>query len=134
MDKSSSAAPSENGSPSRAVLTPQSSGSRLAGLPASVVPLPKKISLERQHSTEMDDNSSISFSSLPSSPIGEHFLTVSLAKAGPLSKKNDLLNGGRRAQLRAWRSFWVELFGSELVFYKDQNKKVSSVSCFLNGT
>jgi len=40
-------------------------------------------------------------------------------RAGWLTKKNDLLPGGTRAQLRAWRQYWVEVAGVTMYFYDD---------------
>ena len=40
-------------------------------------------------------------------------------RAGYLIKKNDLLAGGVRAQLRSWRQYWTELIATELFFYSE---------------
>ena len=44
---------------------------------------------------------------------------ASVRRAGWLTKKNDLLPGGTRAQLRAWRQYWVEVAGTTMYFYDD---------------
>ena len=45
--------------------------------------------------------------------------SVKVTKLGVLKRKEDLVDGGKRASSRKWRSWSVLLAGSQLMFFKD---------------
>ncbi|KAG6832485.1 hypothetical protein H0H92_001531 [Tricholoma furcatifolium] len=45
--------------------------------------------------------------------------TLKLSKVGSLSRKDDILEGGRKAGNRKWKSWTVILTGSQLLFFRD---------------
>lgn len=45
--------------------------------------------------------------------------TFKLTKIGVINRKEDILDGGKKASARKWRQFKVALTGSQLLFFKD---------------
>jgi hypothetical protein len=45
--------------------------------------------------------------------------TLKVAKAGTLNRKDDVLEGGKKASNRKWRPWSVVLTGSQLLFFRD---------------
>jgi hypothetical protein len=43
-------------------------------------------------------------------------------KSGMLSKKNDLDESGKKSNNRSWQTFFAQLKGEHISFYKSQNK------------
>ncbi|KAK0465410.1 uncharacterized protein EV420DRAFT_1514239 [Desarmillaria tabescens] len=61
-----------------------------------------------------------SLGGLPDSPslTGEMY-TLRVSKAGVLSRKDDMLEGGKKSTHRKWRPMSVVLTGSQLLFFRD---------------
>ncbi|CAG8644677.1 8010_t:CDS:2, partial [Ambispora leptoticha] len=74
----------------------------------------------RRNSNDSIQPTSSSIHSLEEEEKGGTFL-LKITKAGILSRKVDLLEGGKKATgfLRSWKQFGVILSGSQLMFFKD---------------
>lgn len=49
----------------------------------------------------------------------KEFLTLKVAKIGALNRKDDTVDGGKKASNRKWKSWSVILTGSQLLFFRD---------------
>ncbi|ORX99714.1 hypothetical protein K493DRAFT_335623 [Basidiobolus meristosporus CBS 931.73] len=64
----------------------------------------------------------------------EDFSILKCAKEGLVSRKCDLMDGGKRATRRSWKELWMVLSGSQLIFFQDvawfknQNHRLSKAS------
>jgi hypothetical protein len=63
---------------------------------------------------------------LPESPVvplapGRDARTLTVTKSGVLVRKDDSIEGGRRASNRKWRECAVVLTGSQLLFFRDSS-------------
>ncbi|KAI8979477.1 hypothetical protein BDF20DRAFT_510115 [Mycotypha africana] len=54
-----------------------------------------------------------------SSSSNSNTYTIRVTKAAILERKYDLIQGGKRATARSWRSFGVILSGSQIIFFSD---------------
>ena len=69
----------------------------------------------------------MTLSNLPSptfSTSGDVF-TLRVTKVGVLSRKDDILEGGRKAMNRKWKEWSVLLTGSQLLLYRDASCAVT---------
>ncbi|EJD04146.1 uncharacterized protein FOMMEDRAFT_19430 [Fomitiporia mediterranea MF3/22] len=51
--------------------------------------------------------------------VTSHISALRVTKVGLLNRKDDLLDGGKRASSRKWREWSIILTGSQLLFYRD---------------
>ena len=58
---------------------------------------------------------------MPTYPIGQEVLSVKVTKVGFLQRKDDVLEGGKKAGNRKWKEWGVMLTGSQLLFSRDPN-------------
>jgi hypothetical protein len=62
--------------------------------------------------------------SLPSSAVW----TLKVTKVGLLNRKDDILEGGKKALNRKWKSWGVVLTGSQLLFFRDTSWSTSMLN------
>ncbi len=55
----------------------------------------------------------------PLTPTGAGVWNVKVTKVGLMLRKEDILEGGKRAMSRKWREWCVLLTGSQLMFFRD---------------
>ena len=60
-----------------------------------------------------------SLSSIPYTPVHSGASIIKVTKVGLLNRKEDTIEGGRRAINRKWREWCVVLTGSQLLFLRD---------------
>ncbi|KAG6845991.1 hypothetical protein H0H87_011039 [Tephrocybe sp. NHM501043] len=69
---------------------------------------------------------------IPSAPIGDVW-TLKLTKVGILHRKDDVLEGGKKAANRKWKPWSVFLTGSQLLFFRDPSWATSFHPSSLDG-
>lgn len=64
--------------------------------------------------------STVAMMSAPTFPTGHESITLRVTKVGQLMRKEEVLEGGRKAN-RKWKEWGVLLTGSQLLFSRDPN-------------
>ncbi|EKM60968.1 uncharacterized protein PHACADRAFT_204113 [Phanerochaete carnosa HHB-10118-sp] len=65
--------------------------------------------------------STVAMMSAPTFPAVHDLVTLTVTKVGQLLRKEEILEGGRKASSRKWREWSVLLTGSQLLFSRDPN-------------
>ncbi|KAF8078454.1 hypothetical protein FPV67DRAFT_1557780 [Lyophyllum atratum] len=65
---------------------------------------------------------------IAASPSSRNLWTLKLTKVGLLNRKDDILEGGKKASNRKWRQWSVVLTGSQLLFFRDPSWASSLVA------
>ena len=65
--------------------------------------------------------SSVAMIASPAFPVMHDVVTLKVTKVGPLQRKDEYLEGGRKANGRKWKEWSVLLTGSQLLFSRDPN-------------
>ncbi|GJE86030.1 Sec7 and PH-like domain-containing protein [Phanerochaete sordida] len=65
--------------------------------------------------------STVAMMSAPTFPSSHDGITLKVTKVGQLHRKDEVLEGGRKANGRKWREWSVLLTGSQLLFSRDPN-------------
>lgn len=65
--------------------------------------------------------STVAMMSAPAFPAVHDLVTLTVTKVGQLLRKEEILEGGRKANSRKWREWSVLLTGSQLLFSRDPN-------------
>lgn len=65
--------------------------------------------------------STVAMMSAPTYPVVHDVATLKVTKVGQLLRKDDILEGGRKANGRKWKEWNVLLTGSQLLFSRDPN-------------
>lgn len=65
--------------------------------------------------------SSVAMMSAPTYPVVHDVATLKVTKVGQLQRKEEQLEGGRKANGRKWKDWSVLLTGSQLLFSRDPN-------------
>ena len=63
--------------------------------------------------------SSVAMMASPAFPVMHDVVTLKVTKVGPLQRKDEYLEGGRKANGRKWKEWSVLLTGSQLLFHRD---------------